>query len=147
MNLSPNFTLAELTHTDHRDLENVPNETEIQNLYRLAEFLEQVKSLLGGRPIMVNSAFRSKAVNDAVGSKDTSQHRLGCAADIRVPGMSPDEVCKAIYESDLGYDQLIKEFVTLNGGGWTHVSIPNTPVALARGQALVIDRLGTRAFA
>jgi len=48
MNLSPNFTLAELTQTDHRDLENVPNESEIQNLYRLAEFLEQVKSLLGG---------------------------------------------------------------------------------------------------
>jgi hypothetical protein len=146
MNLSPNFTLAELTHTDHRELENIPNESEIQNLYRLAEFLEQVKSLLGGRPIMVNSAFRSKAVNDAVGSKDTSQHRLGCAADIRVPGMSPDEVCKAIYESDLGYDQLIREFVTPAGGGWTHVSIPSTPVAVARGQALVIDRLGTRIF-
>ena len=96
---------------------------------------------------MVNSAFRSKAVNDAVGSKDTSQHRLGCAADIRVPGMSPDEVCKAILASDLGYDQLIREFVTPTGGGWTHVSIPNTPVALARGQALVIDRLGTRAYA
>jgi hypothetical protein len=147
MNLSTNFTLAELTHTDHRYLENVPNESEIQNLHRLAEFLEQVKSLLGGKPIMVNSAFRSKAVNDAVGSKDTSQHRLGCAADIRVPGISPEDVCKAIYESDLGYDQLIKEFVTPTGGGWTHISIPNTPVAVARGQALVIDRLGIRAFA
>jgi hypothetical protein len=147
MNLSPNFTLAELIHTDHRELENVPNETEIQNLYRLAQFLEKVKSLLGDRPIMVNSAFRSKAVNDAVGSKDTSQHRLGCAADIRVPGMSPEDVCKAIYESDLGYDQLIKEFVMPTGGGWTHVSIPNTAVLVARGQALVIDRLGTRAYA
>ena len=147
MNLSPNFTLAELTHTDHRELENIPNESEIQNLYRLAEFLEQVKSLLGGRPIMVNSAFRSSAVNAAVGSKETSQHRLGCAADIRVPGISPEDVCKAIYESDLGYDQLIKEFVTPTGGGWTHVSIPNTPVAVARGQVLIIDRAGTRAFA
>ena len=146
MNLSPNFTLAELTHTDHRELENIPNESEIQNLYRLAEFLEQVKSLLGGRPIMVNSAFRSRAVNDAVGSKDTSQHRLGCAADIRVPGMPPESVCNAIYESDLQYDQLIKEFVTPMGGGWTHVSIPNTPSGVAREQALAIDHIGTRGY-
>jgi len=145
MNLSPNFTLAELSHTDHRELENVPNEAEIQNLYRLAQFLEQVRYLLA-RPIMVNSAFRSKAVNDAVGSKDTSQHRLGCAADIRVPGMTPDEVVRAIMGSGLEYDQLIREFATPTGGGWTHVSIPSTPVAVARGQALVIDRLGTKVY-
>jgi hypothetical protein len=44
---------------------------------------------------MINSAFRSKQVNDAVGSKDTSQHRIGCAADMRVPGMTPDEVSAA----------------------------------------------------
>lgn len=146
MNLSPNFTLAELTHTDHRNLENIPNELETQNLIRLAAFLEQVKTVLGGRPIMVNSAFRSKAVNDAVGSKDTSQHRIGCAADIRVPGMSPEDVCKAIYKSDLRYDQLIKEFVTRSGGEWSHVSIPNMPSAVARGQALVIDHLGTNNY-
>jgi zinc D-Ala-D-Ala carboxypeptidase len=146
MNLSPNFTLAELTHTDHRDLENIPNETEIKNLYRLAEFLEQVRDLLA-RPILVSSAFRSKAVNDSVNSKDTSQHRLGCAADIRVIGMTPDEVVRAIIESDLEYDQVIREYATPAGGGWTHVSIPNTPGAVARGQALIIDRAGTRAFA
>jgi hypothetical protein len=64
-----------------------------------------------------------------------------------VPGISPEDVCKAIYESDLGYDQLIKEFVTPTGGGWTHVSIPNTPVAVARGQALIIDKSGVRAYA
>ena len=90
MNLSEHFTLEELTHTEHRELENIPNETELANLKRLAEFLERVKTVLGGKPIMVNSAFRSKAVNDAVGSKDTSQHRIGCAADIRVPGITPE---------------------------------------------------------
>jgi hypothetical protein len=91
---------------------------------------------------MVNSAFRSKAVNDAVGSKDTSQHRIGCAADIRVPAMTPDEVVKAIIASGLPYDQIIREF-----DRWTHVSIPNTPEAKPRKQALIIDRAGTRAFA
>jgi len=146
MNLSPHFTFAELTHTDHRNLENIPNGPEIQNLYRLAAFLEQIRMLLGGAPIMVNSAYRSKALNRAVGSKDTSQHRLGCAADFRVVGVAPDAVCKAIHESDLAYDQLIKEFVTPQGGGWTHVSIPGQIDGIPRGQALVIDRQGTRLF-
>jgi hypothetical protein len=140
--MTPHFTLEELTHTDHRELDNTPNESEIANIQRLAEFLEQVKEVLGGKPIMVNSAFRSKAVNDAVGSKDTSQHRIGCAADIRVPAMTPDEVVRAIIASGLGFDQVIREF-----DRWTHVSIPNTPEAKPRKQALIIDRTGTRAFA
>lgn len=139
--MTPHFTLAELTHTDHRVFDNTPNEQELANLKRLALFLEQVKTVLGGKPIMVNSAFRSKAVNDAVGSKDTSQHRIGCAADIRVPTMTPDQVVRAIIASGLPYDQIIREF-----DRWTHVSIPNTPEAKPRKQALIIDRSGTRAF-
>ena len=139
--MTPHFTLAELTHTDHRELENIPNETELANIQRLAEFLEDLKTLLGGKPIMVNSAFRSKAVNDAVGSKDTSQHRIGCAADLRVPSMTPDAVVRAIIASDLPYDQVIREF-----DRWTHVSIPNEPARAPRKQALIIDKQGTRLF-
>jgi zinc D-Ala-D-Ala carboxypeptidase len=141
MNLTTHFTLEELTHTDHRELENNPNETELANIQRLAEFLEEVKTVLGGKPIMVNSAFRSKAVNDAVGSKDTSQHRIGCAADIRVPSMTPDEVVRAVIASDIGYDQIIKEF-----NSWTHISIPNVQGSAPRKQALIIDKQGTRIF-
>ena len=142
MNLTEHFTLEELTYTDHRELENIPNETELANLKRLAEFLETVKTVLGGKPIMVNSAFRSKVVNDAVGSKDTSQHRVGCAADLRVPGMTPDEVVKAIIASGIGYDQVIREF-----DRWSHISIPNHEGNKPRQQALIIDRLGTRPYA
>ena len=142
MNLTEHFTLEELTHTDHREFENVPNEAELENLNRLAKFLEDVKTALGGKPVMVNSAFRSKQVNDAVGSKDTSQHRIGCAVDIRVPGLKPDEVVRTIIASGLPYDQVIREF-----DRWTHVSIPNTPEAAPRKQALIIDRTGTRVFA
>jgi putative chitinase len=142
MNLSPHFTLEELTITDHRELDNSPKQEEISNLQRLANFLEQVKTTLGGKPIMVNSAFRSKAVNDAVGSKDTSQHRIGCAADIRVPGMTPDQVVRAVIDAGLPYDQIIREF-----DRWTHVSIPNTEAAEPRRQALIIDKAGTRPFA
>jgi len=140
--LTKNFTLEELTHTDHRELDNTPSEYEKANLMRLAEFLEQVKETLGGKPIMVNSAYRSEAVNTAVGSKNTSQHRLGCAADIRVPGMTPDEVVKAIIASDLKYDQIIREF-----DRWTHISVPNSPNDQPRLQRLIIDRNGTRLYA
>jgi hypothetical protein len=140
--MTEHFTLEELTHTDHRTLDNTPNESELANIQRLAEFLEQVKTLLGGKPIMVNSAFRSKAVNDAVGSKDTSQHRLGCAADIRVPSMTPDAVVRAIIASDLPYHQVIREF-----DRWTHVSITNQAGETPRKQALIIDKQGTRLFA
>lgn len=142
MNLSEHFTLEELTHTDHRELDNTPNDAELANLTRLAEFLEEVKTVLGGKPIMVNSAFRSKAVNDAVGSKDTSQHRVGCAADIRVPGLTPNEVVKAVMASGLGYDQVIREF-----DRWTHISIPNEEARAPRKQALIIDKQGTRLYA
>ena len=139
--LSLHFTLEELTTTDHRELSNEPNESETENLKRLATFLEQVKTMLGGKPVMVNSAFRSKEVNDAVGSKDTSQHRIGCAADVRVPGMTPDEVVKAVIASGLNYDQIIREF-----DRWTHISIPNKKETPARKQALIIDKTGTRAY-
>jgi uncharacterized protein YcbK (DUF882 family) len=140
--LSQHFTLEELTHTDHRQFDNTPNTDELANLTRLAKFLEQVKTALGGKPIMINSAFRCKQVNDAVGSKDTSQHRIGCAADIRVPGMTPDEVVKAVMAAGLGYDQIIREF-----DRWTHISIPNNPEDKPRQQALIIDRTGTRQYA
>jgi hypothetical protein len=142
MNLTEHFTLEELTHTDHREYDNTPNDAELENLKRLAEFLEDIKTVLGGKPIMVNSAFRSKQVNDAVGSKDSSQHRIGCAADIRVPQMTPNDVVKAIIASSLPYDQVIREF-----DRWTHISIPNTPDAKPRKQALIIDKAGTRAYA
>ena len=141
MNLSEHFTLEELTHTDHRQFDNTPNDSEMANLVRLANFLEEVKAAIGGKPVMINSAFRCKQVNDAVGSKDTSQHRIGCAADIRVPGMTPDEVVKTVIASGLPYDQIIREF-----DRWTHISVPNTADAKPKRQALIIDKSGTRIY-
>jgi putative chitinase len=141
MNLTLHFTLEELTFTDHREFDNTPNEQELENLKRLSLFLEEVKKLLGGKAIMVNSAFRSAEVNRAVKSTDKSQHRLGCACDFRVPNMTPDEVVQAIINSDLQYDQVIREF-----DRWTHVSIPNTVDNKPRKMALIIDKQGTRAY-
>lgn len=136
--MTEHFTFAELTATSHRQFDNTPNEAETANLQRLAEFLERVKAALDGKPVMINSAFRSKQVNDSVGSKDTSQHRTGCAADFKVPGMTPDAVVRAIIAAGLPYDQIIREF-----DAWTHISISDTP----RRQALIIDKQGVRPFA
>jgi uncharacterized protein YcbK (DUF882 family) len=122
MNLSPHFSLKELTYTDHREYDNTPPPAALANLYRLAVLLERVKVVLGGKPVVVNSGYRSKAVNDAVGSKDSSQHRTGCAADIRVPGMTPDQVVRAILAAGLVFDQVIKEF-----DRWVHISVTSRP--------------------
>ena len=143
MKLTQNFSLQELTVSEigeRRGLDNTPNATEVANLVRTAELLEQVRSLVN-KPIIVNSAFRSKAVNDAVGSRDTSQHRIGCAADIRVPGMTPKQVVEACIAANIGYDQIIEEF-----GSWTHISVPDSAARPPRRQALTIDRQGTRPF-
>jgi hypothetical protein len=91
---------------------------------------------------MVNSGFRSEAVNNAVGSSNKSDHRRGCAADIRVPGMTPDEVVRAIIASGLPYQQLIREF-----DRWTHVAIPTYEHDAPKLSKLIIDKEGTRAFA
>jgi len=148
--LTEHFSLEELVASETAERngwDNTPNEAEIANLERLALMLEQVRSTLG-KAVMINSAFRSKQVNDGVGSKDSSQHRVGCAADIRIPGMNPDEVCRAIIASDIQFDQLIREFYNPDSkaGGWTHISVPNTKEMTPRGQTLIIDKQGTRNF-
>jgi len=140
--LTEHFSLEELTVTDHREFDNTPNDAEKANLERLALFLEEVRDVLGKKAITVNSAFRCKQVNDAVGSKDTSQHRIGCAADIRVAGMTPDEVVKAVIASGIGYDQVIREF-----DRWTHISVPSIAGGNPRRQSLIIDKAGTRPYA
>lgn len=98
MNLSEHFTLEEMTHSDigsRKGYDNTPNDKEVANLRRLCGLLEKVKEVVGNKPVFINSGFRSKQVNDAVGSKDSSQHRIGCAADIRVPGMTPKQIIRS----------------------------------------------------
>jgi hypothetical protein len=140
MQLSEHFSLEELTITNHREFDNTPNDAELENLKRMAEFLEEVRELLG-KPLLINSCYRSEQINNSVGSKSTSQHRVGCATDFRVNGMTPDEVVKAIIASDLNFDQIIREF-----DRWTHISIPNSIHNLPRKQALIIDKKGTRLY-
>lgn len=144
MNLSPHFTLEELTRSEvaaRNGWDNTPNDDEVANLTRLAYLLEKVKEAVGGKPVMINSGFRSKQVNDAVGSKDSSQHRIGCAADIRVPGMTPKQVVDACITASVLFDQIILEF-----DAWTHISVSSDPTLAPRHSRLIIDKQGTRNY-
>jgi zinc D-Ala-D-Ala carboxypeptidase len=144
MNLSPNFTLEEMIASEtaaRHNIDQTPSNDVLMNLRRLALFLEDVRKVLD-KPIHINSAYRSPLANEAVGGKKTSQHCRGTAADIKVKGMTPDQVVKAIVKSGLQYDQVIREF-----DSWTHVSISNGKDIAPRKQALIIDKKGTRAFA
>jgi len=144
MNLSPHFTLEELTHSEvaaRNGWDNSPTQEEISNLQRLAYLLEKVKEAVGGKPVMINSGFRNKQVNDAVGSKDSSQHRIGCAADIRVPGMTPRQVVEACITASVLFDQIILEF-----DAWTHISVSTDPTLAPRHSRLIIDKQGTRNY-
>lgn len=131
--LSAHFSLAEMIVSQHATrfgIDNTPNESQVENLRRLAETLEQVRAVLG-KPITINSAFRSVAVNRAVGGVDTSEHCDGRAADIICPAYgTPYQVAKAIEAANIGFNQLILEY-----SAWTHISVPKFSYA-PKGQIL-----------
>jgi zinc D-Ala-D-Ala carboxypeptidase len=115
--LTSHFTLAELCVTRHGA--NVPPPAVVERLRTVtAPVLEQVRLLLGGRPIIVSSGYRGPAVNAAVGGVVTSAHLTGYAADFICPTFgTPLEVCATISRSTLDFDQLIQE------GTWVHLSV------------------------
>ena len=90
--LSQHFTLGEMCKTSAK-IENVPNEAQVANIRRLTRWLEMLRDEWNRRygegddPIIINSGYRSEAVNKAVGGAPNSNHLTGCAADIRVAGM------------------------------------------------------------
>ncbi|EMY23615.1 peptidase M15 [Leptospira interrogans serovar Australis str. 200703203] len=122
MNLSKNFTLAELTVTQ-TGIANVPDEKQIANLKRLCEtILEPLRETIG-RPIQINSGYRSPAVNRKIKGSVTSQHMAGEAVDLCVVGMSALDIVKIIVKLNLPFHQLINEGFT-TGVTWVHVSVP-----------------------
>ena len=140
MKLSEHFTLEELSFSEaaaRLGLDNTPTSIVITNLGLVAAVMERIRTLLGNRPIVVHSGYRSAEVNRAVGGVVTSAHCRGLACDFvcSVFG-TPAEVALAILKSDIEYDQLILEY------GWVHVGLgtrgivipPGSPdEALARG--------------
>ena len=84
--LSEHFTLAELCKTS-TGLKNEPNEAQVTNLKRLCGWLERLRQRYNNTPIIINSGYRSPAVNKAVGGAPNSNHLTGCAVDIRCLGI------------------------------------------------------------
>ncbi len=142
MNLSDHFTLAEFTYSRTAaiaGIDNTPSPEIVAALRETAALLEQVRRLLGNRPMTITSGYRCLALNrhPSIGSSDSSAHVRGMAADFICPGFgSPLEVCRAIAQSDIAFDQVIHEY-----GQWCHLG---RSAGLPRRMVLTIDGAGTR---
>ena len=126
MNLTANFTLAEMVKSDtalRHDMDNTPGETEIESLKRLCEQVLQPVRDHFQKGVKVNSGFRHPEVNAKVGGSKTSDHCKGQAADIEIPGVPNADLAIWIMDN-LQYTQLILEFYTpgVPDSGWVHVS-------------------------
>jgi len=146
VNLTTNFSLNELTFSDKANelgINNSPSAYIVINLNRLANKLEEVR-LLFGKAIYVSSGYRCLKLNRAIGSKDTSQHVLGCAADFHINGYTPKQIIAKVLVSGIEFDQIIEEH--LGGRSWVHISIPDQGKK-CRKQSLIIDKHGTRSWA
>jgi hypothetical protein len=121
MKLSEHFNLNEFTISQtatRKGIDNTPPEPVIERLRMLAATLERVRGLLGNSPIRISSGYRSKELNRAIGSSDSSAHVLGYAVDFTCPIFgTPKEVANEIAKSSIKFDQIIYE------GTWIHLSV------------------------
>lgn len=134
MKLSEHFSLGELTKTSVKTKDgNIPSHVAIENLKRVCEWLEHLRAqynLLygdGSHPIIINSGYRSEAVNKKVGGSPTSNHLTGCAVDIKVFGI--EEALRyaviLLNYADLTrekFDELLIER-SPRGGYWLHFAV------------------------
>lgn len=121
MKLSDHFTLDELIASQtaaRRGIKNQPDAAIMDNLVFLAGKLEIVREILGNRPMLISSGYRSPELNVAVGGSKTSAHMTGLAADFICPGFGdPLEICQCLSANakKIGFDQIIQE------GTWVHI--------------------------
>ena len=141
MMLSPNFALSEFTESQtatRLGLDNDPPAELYETLKATARCMEDIRDLLGGKVVLVSSAYRSPEVNKAVGGSANSQHTKGEAVDFTCPKFgTPRDIVTKIKDSPLLFDQLILEY-----DRWVHISFSTRN----RRQVLIIDRNGTRPF-
>ncbi|MFZ1074820.1 MAG: D-Ala-D-Ala carboxypeptidase family metallohydrolase [Minisyncoccia bacterium] len=123
MNITPHFTLEELTHSDKAvelHIDNTAPPAVEENLGVLAIGLEQVRAFLGA-PLDINSGYRCPELNHAVGGVADSAHLSGFAADFVSPSVGePIDIVHKLQQSTIEWDQLIQE------GTWVHISFAPT---------------------
>jgi len=126
MNLTENFSLIELTKSqtaERKGIDNTPSPEHQENLKSLCTSILQPVRDHFSRVVSVSSGYRSEALCLAIGSKTTSQHAKGQAADFEIYGLSNKELADWINEN-LDYDQLILEYWKEEdpNSGWVHCS-------------------------
>ena len=127
MKLSPHFTLGELTKTKHVTPDgNIPSHVVIENLKRLCPWLEELRRRYN-EPIIINSGYRSPAVNKLAGGAANSNHLTGCAVDIRTYGMEQAMRYAVILmdyadDSNLDFDEILIE-KNSKGSIWLHFAV------------------------
>lgn len=130
MNITRHFSLEEMTFSQDAaryQIDNTPGVEEVAQLRRLCVYiLEPLRAALD-RPVVVSSGYRNRELNAMVGGAKRSHHVQGRAADITVPGLSALEICQAIVDLELPFDQCIHEF-----GRWCHVSVAEEVMAAPR---------------
>ena len=141
---SPNFSLDELIFSEtatRKGIDNTPDDDALDNLYKTAMEMENVRELLDNNPILISSGYRCLALNELLGSKPTSAHIRGLAVDFTCPKFGdPDDIVDTIFRSHIQYDQIILEF-----DKWVHIAFPKDGES-ARKKALIINKKGTMIY-
>tara|TARA_R100000900_G_scaffold76222_1_gene59839 strand:+ start:407 stop:850 length:444 start_codon:yes stop_codon:yes gene_type:complete len=141
---SPNFSLDELIFSEtatRKGIDNTPDDSALDNLYKTAMEMENVRELLDNNPILISSGYRCLALNELLGSKPTSAHIRGLAVDFTCPKFGdPDDIVDTIFRSHIQYDQIILEF-----DKWVHIAFPKDGES-ARKKALIINKKGTMIY-
>ena len=142
MNLTQHFQLGEFVASEtaaRHGIDNTPPQAVVEELKRTAGLLEQVRTVLN-QSIHVTSGYRCSELNKLIGSKPTSKHVQGLAADFKCPAYGdPLRVCEAIKSSDIQFGKLILEFYNPQGDGWVHIEVGTER------KILTINRHGTYA--
>jgi hypothetical protein len=141
--MTPHFSLEEFTQSDTADrlgIDNTLPEILHDNARKTLEMMERIRFHIDA-PITITSGYRCEALNQAIGSKPTSDHTLAFAVDFKAPKAGkPYEIAKDLAGviDVIGIGQLILEF-----GSWVHVSLARPDKAINR--IITIDKTGVRA--
>jgi hypothetical protein len=139
MKLSEHFTLGEMTKSNsHPEIYNIPSHEAIANMKRLCGWLEMLRER-AGKPIRINSGYRSPQLNKKIGGAANSNHLTGCAVDIRVENME-QLIRYAVILMDYA-DETKQEFDELlieknrHGAIWLHFAVRPKDRSATQGDA------------